>query len=171
MFGAFHYVSGFVGYMLLGFWFRKFAAERNWANTLAKAMPLWIAGVAVIGLPFFFYVEGFPFFAPYAHAVKMEMSIEYCSLGVALTTIGVFMIMRKFNFGGAFYDRVVRPVSEASYGMYLLHMFILAPVSARLIPHLSTPLAILTTAAITFAASAFLALLLRRMPVVGKWLC
>jgi len=171
MFGAFHYVSGFVGYMLLGFWFRKFAAERSWTNTLAKAMPLWIVGVAVIGLPFFFHTDKFPFSAPYAHAVKMEMSIEYCSLGVALTTIGVFMAMRKFNFDSAFYARIVRPVSEASYGMYLLHMFILAPVSARLIPHLSTPLAILTTAAITFTASAFLALLLRRMPVVGKWIC
>ena len=101
----------------------------------------------------------------------MEMSIEYCSLGVALTTLSIFMIMRKFNLGGAFYTRAVRPVSEASYGMYLLHMFILAPVSARLIPHLSTPLAILGTAAITFAGSAFLALLLRKTPVVGKWIC
>ena len=69
------------------------------------------------------------------------------------------------------YERVVRPISEASYGMYLLHMFILAPVSARLMPHLSTPLAILATAAISFAASAFLAILLRRLPVVGKYLC
>ena len=29
MFGSFHYVSGFIGYMLLGFWFRKFATERS----------------------------------------------------------------------------------------------------------------------------------------------
>ena len=171
MFGTFHYVSGFVGYMLLGFWFRKFAAERNWANTLAKAMPLWIAGVAVIGLPFFFYVEGFPFSAPYVHAVKMEMSIEYCSLGVALTTIGVFMIMRNFNFCGAFYGRIVRPISEASYGMYLLHMFILAPMSAALIPIIPTPIAIIATAAATFALSAIAAILIRKIPLVGNWIC
>ena len=171
MFGAFHYVSGFVGYMLLGFWFRKFAPECSWAKTLAKATPLWIAGAATIGLPFFFYNDKFPFSAPYAHAVKMEMSIEYCSVGVALATTGVFMAMRKFNFCGAFYKQIVRPVSEASYGMYLLHMFILAPASAALIPRLSTPIAILTTAAATFVLSAVAAILIRKVTVVGKWIC
>ena len=171
MFGAFHYVSGFVGYMLLGFWFRKFAAEHNWADTLAKALPLWIVGVAVIGIPFFCYTDRFPFAAPYAHAVRMEMSIEYCSLGVALTTLSVFMVARKFNSCGALYGRIVRPVSEASYGMYLLHMFILAPASAALIPRLSTPVAIAATAAATFALSALAAILIRKIPFVGKWVC
>ena len=171
MFGSFHYVSGFIGYMLLGLWFRKFAAERSWTRTLAKALPLWMAGVAIIGFPFFFYTDKFPFSAPYAHAVKMEMSIEYCSLGVALATIAAFMVMRKMDFGGAFYRRVVRPVSEVSYGMYLLHMFILTPVSAALIPRLSTPLAIAATAAVSFSLSAVASLALRRIPVVGKWIC
>ena len=128
-------------------------------------------GLAVIGIPFFFYTDKFPFSAPYAHAVKMEMSIEYCSLGVALTTTAAFMVLRKLDIGGTFYERIVRPVSEASYGMYLLHRFILAPVSAMLIPRISTPLAILATAAVSFAASAVAALVLRRIPVVGKWIC
>ena len=171
MFGAFHYVSGLIGYMLIGFWFRKFAVERSWTETLAKAVPLWVVGVAVVGVPFFFYIEGFPFFAPYAHAVKMEMSIEYCSLGVALTTIAAFLVLRKVNSGGLFYDRIVRPVSEASYGMYLMHMFILPVVFAALNRCLPTPLCILLTAAATFVASAAVAMLLRRIPKLGKWIC
>jgi len=81
------------------------------------------------------------------------------------------MVLRKLDIGGILYERVVRPISEASYGMYLLHMFILAPVSAMLMPRISTPLAILATAAVTFAASALAALVLRRMPVIGKWIC
>ena len=117
------------------------------------------------------WTDKFPYSAPYAHAVKMEMSIEYCSLGVALATIAAFMVVRKLDIGSMLHERIVRPISEASYGMYLLHMFVLAPVSARLIPHLSTPLAILATAAISFAASAVTALFLRRLPVVGKCLC
>ena len=52
-----------------------------------------MVGVAIIGLPFFFYTNKFPFSAPYSHAVKMEMSIEYCSLGVALATIAAFMVV------------------------------------------------------------------------------
>jgi len=171
MFGAFHYVSGFIGYMLLGFWFRKFVAPRGWGRTLAAALPMWLAGVAVVGVPFFLYPGKFPFSAPYAEAVRMEMSIEYCSLGVVLTTVAVFMVARKLDFGGAFYRRAVRPVSEASYGMYLMHMFVLTPASAALLPRLSTPLAILATAAVTFAVSSVVAIAVRKVPVVGKWIC
>ena len=64
----------------------------------------------------------------------------------------------------------LRPVAEASYGMYLLHMFILAPVSAVLNPHLPTLFAIIVTAAVTFIASAFAAIILRRVPIIGKWI-
>lgn len=171
MFGAFHYVSGFIGYVLLGLWFKKFSAESNWAKTIGKSFPLWIAGATIIGVPFFFHIDKFPYQAPYAHAVKMEMSIEYCSVGVALTTIAAFMLVRKLNLCGAFYERLVRPVSAASYGMYLLHMFILPPLSAALIPRLDTPFAIIATATSTFLFSAVAALAVRKIPCVGKWIC
>ena len=101
----------------------------------------------------------------------MEMSIEYCSLGVALATIAAFMVVRKLEFAGAFYRWAVRPVAEASYGMYLLHMFILTPAFAALSPHLPTPLAIASSAAITFSLSAVAAVALRKIPGVGKWIC
>ena len=124
-----------------------------------------------MGIPFFLFVDKFPFSAPYSTAVVMETSIEYCSFGVALTTFAAFTVFRKLNFGGWFYQKVVRPVSEASYGMYLMHMFILAAVFAKLSPHLPTPLAILATAAVSFACSSVVAILLRRIPVVGKLIC
>lgn len=171
MFGAFHYVSGFAGYMLVGLWFRRFSRELSWRRTLAVAAPVWLAGAAAVGIPFFMYTGSFPFAGPYFHAVRMEMSIEYCSLGVALTTIGAFLVLRKLCSGGTLHGRIVRPLSEASYGMYLMHMFILAPASAALMPRLPTPAAILATAAATFALSAVAALLVRRIPVVGRWVC
>lgn len=170
-FGAFHYVSGFIGYVLLGLWFRKFSAPRSWLRTLALAVPLWGVGAAIIGLPFYRYADGFPFSAPYSAAVKMEMSIEYCSTGVALTTIAAFLILRKFSFRGAVYRFVVRPISEASYGMYLMHMFMLPVAFAAFRPHTPTPLCIVLTAAATFAASAAIALVIRRVPKLGKWIC
>ena len=170
-FGAFHYVSGFIGYMLLGLWFRRFARERSWGSTLRVAVPTWLVGAAVMGIPFFRFVDNFPFDAPYQTAVVMETSIEYCSVGVALTTIAAFMVFRKVNFGGWLYEKIVRPVSEASYGMYLMHMFILPVAFAKLGQHLPTPLAILATAAATFACSAVASVLVRRIPVVGKWIC
>ncbi len=170
-FGAFHYVSGFIGYMLLGLWFRRFAPQRGWGDTLKVATILWLCGAAIMGVPFFRFPGAYPFNAPYGDAVVMETSIEYCSFGVALTTLAAFMIFRKLDFGGWLYQKIVRPVSEASYGMYLMHMFILTPASLALCPLLPTPLAIFATAAATFACSAVAAILLRRIPLVGKWIC
>lgn len=170
-FGSFHYVSGFVGYMLLGLWFRKFAPERGWDATLRVAAPMWFAGAAIMGVPFFLFVREFPFSAPYQTAVVMETSIEYCSIGVALTTFAAFLVFRKLGFCGWLYRKAVRPVSEASYGIYLMHMFILTPVFARLSPHLPTPLVILATTAATFVCSAVAAVAVRRIPVVGRWIC
>ena len=170
-FGAFHYVSGFIGYMLLGLWFRRFVPECGWAATLRVAAPLWVVGAAIMWIPLFSFVDKFPFSAPYSYAVVMETSIEYCSLGVALTTIAAFMAFRKLNCGGWFYHKVVRPVSEASYGMYLMHMFILTAAFAKLNPHLSTPLAILATSATTFIGSSIAVILVRHIPIVGKLLC
>jgi len=170
-FGAFHYVSGFFGYMLLGFWFRKFVPELSWGKTLAFATPLWLAGVAIVGLLFFFRIpDAFPYSAPYAKAVDLEMSIEYCSLGVALTVVAAFLVMRKFAWDGAFYRCFVRPVSEASYGMYLVHLIILLKVFSWVSPHCCTPCAIVVTAVVSYLASAVFAIAVRKIPVVGKWI-
>ena len=57
------------------------------------------------------------------------------------------------------------------YGMYLLHMFILAPMSAALIPIIPTPIAIIATASATFALSTIAAILIRKIPLVGNWIC
>ena len=170
-FGAFHYVSGFIGYMLLGLWFRRFAPRRDWVATLRFAVPVWLVGAALMARSFFRFPDAYPFDAPYSTAVVMETGIEYCSFGVVATTFAAFMVFRKLNFDGWLYQKVVRPVSEASYGMYLMHMFILTAVFTKLSPHLPTPLAILATAAVTFVCSAVAAILLRRIPIAGKWIC
>ncbi len=102
--------------------------------------------------------------APNITAIASRWDMFWITLTECLCRVAVPLFVMASSY-------LLFPVSEASYGMCLLHMFILAPVSARLIPHLSTPLAILATAAVSFAASAVAALVLRRLPVVGKYLC
>lgn len=170
-FGTFHYVSGFIGYVLIGLWFRRFAPEMGWRRTLQLAAPLWLAGIAIIGLPFYLRIPEFPYSAPYSAAVALEASIEYNSIGVALATIAVFMVFRRLDFRGAVYERVVRPLSEASYGMYLAHMLILPVAFEALRPHFTTPLTIVLAALSAFVASAAFAVAVRRVPVVGRLVC
>jgi surface polysaccharide O-acyltransferase-like enzyme len=172
MFGTFHYVSGFIGYLLLGLYFRRFVPELSWKRTLSFALPLWGVGVMILGGFFYYRMPQFPFTKPYALAVDLEMSIEYCSTGVALAVIGAFLVLRKFNNGsGIFYRKFVRPLSEASYGTYLLHMFVLLPVFGYFQPKFSTPAAIALTALSSYILSSLIAVFLRKIPVVGRWIC
>ena len=171
-FGAFQYVSGFFGYMLIALYFRKFVPELSWRKTLAVALPLFAAGFAIMAGGFYFRLPdgGFPVRAPYAAVVDIEMSIEYCSIGVAAAVVGLFLIVQKFTADGAFYRSVIVPVSEASYGTYLIHMIALAPVSAALKGVVPMPLAVMAVASIAFISSSLVSFAVRKIPFIGKYL-
>ncbi len=171
-FGAFHYISGFVGYMLVGLWFRKFASEFSIAKTLKLYFPSYMAGIALLGLPFYSKITEFPFTASYAFAVRWETSIEYCSLGVALASISVFAFFSKIKADGKFYKMIIRPISEASFGAYLLHMFVLTQVCTYLkVLHMPTACSIIVSALISFVLSMLIAIGIRKIPFIGKLIC
>jgi len=171
-FGMFQYVSGFFGYMLLGFYFRRFVPALSWRRTLAWALPLWGVGYAVAAYFFYSRIPGggvFPVTRPYAAAVDMEMSWEFCSTGVALTVAAYFLVLRKCVAEGAFYRWVIRPLAEASYGTYLLHIMVLVVAAEYMKGRVATPIAILGIAVVTFIVSASLSWGVRKVPKVGKW--
>ena len=171
-FGTFHYVSGFFGYMLLGFYVRKFLPKLDRRQTMSVALPLLVIGWLIVSRFFYCRISNygteFPVSAPYAAAVDLEMSWEFCSTGVAMTVAAYFLLLRRLTGEGAFYMKVVRPLSEASFGVYLVHILILCPVVAALRPHMSTPATIAASAAATFAASSLVCVLGRKIPYVGK---
>lgn len=109
----------------------------------------------------------FPIEGPTGMAALWETPWLNDTLGVALMAIGWIILLRKLDFRG----RLVLALSNASYGVYLTHMLILAPVSAWLRGILdSTPLVILLTAAITYTLATAAVALLRRIPRLGPLL-
>ena len=92
----------------------------------------------------------------------------FCSTGVALTVVAYFLLLRKFTFDGWFYAKVIRPLSAASYGTYLMHIMVLVVLAEHLKGTLPTPVAIAGIAAGSFAISSVVSLIIRRIPVVGK---
>lgn len=173
-FGMFHYVSGFFGYMLFGFYMRKFANEWSWRRTLSYALPLWVIGYASVFIPFFLRIPdaaGYPVSASYATAVSLEVSWDFNSTGVAMTAFAYFLVIRKLTAQGAFYQRIIRPLADASYGTYLIHMLVLAEVCEWMNAHVIAPLAIFGTALLTFVVASILSMVLRRIPRLGPYLC
>ena len=185
-YGTFYYLSGFIGYLLLGLYFRKFVGCLSWGRTLAIALPAFLAGFALCHFGFLSRVQAdaqgvFPVEGPVGLAALWEGPWLNDTLGVALMALGWILVFRKIETGGRFYERILRPVSEAGYGMYLSHLLLLGIVSARLRSGLgvgeagilgiwTTPVQILGTTLISFLGVALCCVLLRKIPKVGKWL-
>ena len=185
-YGLFYYISGMVGYLLLGLYFRKFVGEMSWKKTLAIALPLFLGGF-VIGVFGFLRRVGadangvFPVEGLVGLAAIWETTWLNDSIGVAMMAIGWILVLRKIKGEGRFYRSVVLPVSKASYGRYLSHLLVLVYVSAWLrgafglgadgtLGIWTTPVQILLTAVISYVLVAIACLGLRKLPKLGKWL-
>ena len=184
-YGLFYYLSGFIGYLLLGLYLRRFVGNLSWGKTLAVALPAWLAGFAICFGGFIVMVMNdaagqFPIEGPTGLAAAWETTWINDTAGVFLMTIGWILVFRKINAGGWFYRNVLLPISKASYGMYLCHMIALAFFSGWLRESLgtgvdgqlgiwTTPVQILLTALLTFATVALFCVAVQRIPKLGKW--
>ncbi|MCQ2177224.1 MAG: acyltransferase family protein [Bacteroidales bacterium] len=175
-YGAFYYVSGFIGYLLIGLWLRKFGDGLSAKRSILVGIPCFLAGFAVVFGGFLrrvFDMAGgqFPVGNLVNDAVWWETTWCNDTVGVALMTIGLILVLRNITSSGKFYERIILPVSKASYGMYLGHMVALSFFSALYRGMIvSTPLTILATAFSSFAVVAVVAVLVRKIPVIGKYI-
>lgn len=171
-FGLFYGVSGFMGYVVLGHYLRTYTPQLSWRRTLAMSIPLLLVGYAIIAGGFWQAMPSeLPFEGPIQVAVRMELTWRFCTLGTALMTLGYFLIIRKLNGQGMFYRYVILPISKASYGMYLMHIFWLCLFVTLLRNHIeSTLVVILLTAGCTYVASFISTIILQQIPIVGKWI-
>ena len=186
-YGVFYYLSGFVGYLLLGLYFRKFVGRLSWGKTLAWAIPLFLAGFAVCNVGFLTRVWAdskgvFPIEGPVGLAALWEGPWLNDTFGVALMAIAWILLFRKIERSDKFYEHVLLPVSKASYGIYLCHLLLLSVISGWIRTSLglgadgvlgeiwTTPVQIFAIALLSFAGAALFSVLVQKIPKVGKWI-
>ena len=185
-FGAFYYLSGFIGYLLLGLYLRRFAGTMSTGRTLAVAIPCWLAGFAICFGGFLMRVFAsavgtFPVAGDVSMAVIWETPWYNNTVGVVLMTIGWVLMMRLCNGSGRFYRAVVLPVSKASYGMYLCHMLVRGTLAGvirgwlgigaeGLLGVMTTPVEIILTAVCSYICVATISVLVQRIPKLGKYI-
>ena len=185
-YGVFYYLSGFVGYLLLGLYVRKFLGTWSWRKTLAVALPCFAAGFALSFGGFLRRVwlssgGEFPVDGLVEKAVWWETTWCNDTLGVALMAIAWVLLFRKIQAAGGFYRRVTLPLSRAGYGMYLSHLLVLVPIctwvrgwlgsgDAGILGFWTTPAEIVLSAVACFVVVGAGSIALQRIPKVGKYI-
>jgi len=185
-YGLFYYISGFIGYLLLGLYFRKFTGDLSWKKTLAISLPCWLTGFAITFGGFLKRVYEtcggeFPAEGIINDAVYWETTWCNDTIGVVMMTIAWILLFKKIKAEGCFYNKILLPVSKASYGMYLSHLLILVPVSGAVRGWLgsgdegvlgfwTTPVEILIAAVISFIAVAIASVIIQKIPKIGKYI-
>lgn len=185
-YGTFYYFSGFIGYLLLGLYFRKFVGEISWKKTLLISIPSFLTGFAVSFVGFIRRVmetsDGiFPTGGLVEKAVWWETTWCNDTIGVALMAVAWILMFKKIKSEGCFYQKILLPVSKASYGIYLIHLLILVPISGAirnmlgsgeegLLGFWTTPVEIFASGIAAFIITAAVSVVMQKIPKVGKYL-
>jgi surface polysaccharide O-acyltransferase-like enzyme len=115
-----YYFSGFLGYAVLGFYIKRFYAQKGrW--DLPLGLILTVVGYAVTAVIFAYKL------GTAKSVAELELSFSFDTINVALMTAGMFLMVKNIRFKKceAWYARLVTDVSLQTYGMYLVHIIIL----------------------------------------------
>lgn len=93
-----------------------------------------------------------------------ELSWRFCTFNIALMSFGMFVILRHIDCEAPAIYRPIKKISALSYGIYLMHIFILTFMFGLISPFFSTPWTILLVSAATILACCLIAWLISKLP-------
>lgn len=111
----------------------------------------------------------------YTHSLEstdytyVEQSWYFCTFNVAMMTAGTFLLLRHAGSSARWLYTPVKTVSKLSYGIYLMHIFILGFMQQWIAPHFPTLPAILLVGTATFLACILVTRLISLLPF-SKWI-
>ena len=152
---TFYYFSGFVGYLLLGHYIRRYHPFAGW-----QALVAIIAGWVVTSCVFLYQlstVETIP---------ELELSWGFDTINVVMMTCGMFILLLKVKASRFdWFNQGVISISTLSYGIYLCHVLWLTTYMAIFKPVFDNVLLVaLFVVPCTFVSAYLTIYLLRRLP-------
>ena len=162
-----YYFSGFLGYIILANYIKRFCLEARTWNYYVGALLI-IIGYAITAWCFLHLLP----IEKYTSAAELSWSFE--TINVAMMTAGIFLILKNVTIKNpnSLAVKVLTDISAKSYGVYLAHIIVLNAIYAWLNPHFDSaaiklPLIALTTFVITNVIIKLLSFLPKSKWLVG----
>lgn len=148
-YGAFHYISGFIGYLVLAYYLVEYPLKLSLAKTLLYGIPLFLTGYAITSFGFVELQRYYP--GNYAY---LEIIWFFTGINVFMMTLPVFVIIQKLPVRT---NRWLARTASLTFGIYLCHFFFVQ-VGYDLLTSVSLPVPakIVSGAIFAFAVSALL---------------
>lgn len=161
------YCSGYLGYLVMAHYIR-YHLDWNRKKKLIAGSLFMLGGAAFTGWSFWYM--GTP--GQTIETPLLEWSWEFCTPNVLLASFGAFLLFSCIELKET--PKLVRKLSDMSFGMYLMHLFFLGPIARVLIggsvaePLVPVYLAIPCIAILTFICCAVTTRILSLIPG-SKW--
>lgn len=158
---AFYYFNGFVGFLLSGYYIRKYGAL-----SMPYAVVFTITGYAVTAGIFCSRIN------TSSIVPELELSWGFCTINVAAMAYGVFsMFMHIKSKGEGRAGMLIKDISINSYGIYLAHIIVLNMFFNAFNPIFSTTLVSVPLISVcTFICVYIIVKLLSYIPTSKYWL-
>lgn len=110
IYGSFYYISGFVGYLLLGYYWRAYPPQWNWNKTLCVCIPAFLLGAVIT----FFSLDLLKVHLP----GQISFAWHFAIVHVFLLTFPIYIIVQKISIKPS---ETLSKVASATLGIYLCH--------------------------------------------------
>jgi surface polysaccharide O-acyltransferase-like enzyme len=155
-------VCTFAGYFIRGHYLQTYGLAAKWNKVLILSLPL-VCILNVVG----------SVFANWQKATRADDFANTFGLFTFLTSVALFQLFSSlFKEKSSRPKSIIREISADTLGIYMIHLIIInlpfmQVVYGALPPILSIPV----VAILTFALSLISSAVLRRIPVIGKFIC
>ena len=153
-FTAFHYVSGFIGYIVLAYYLKTYPLAWSRARKCAILIPMFLAGYAIT-FGGYVAIQGF-YPGDYAY---LEIIWLFTGVNVMMMTVPVFVAIQS---SGVRHSAAMQRLAGLTFGIYLCHFFfVMVGYDLFNIPGLPYIVRIAAMCVFAFTASALLVWLLQ----------
>ena len=152
------YFSGFLGYLVLAHYIRQ---HLKWDRTkrITIGITLYLIGYFITASIWYNRI-------PTAETLQqLELSWRFCTPNVIMMSFGVFIIIQEIFSRRNFENKIVKEISNLSYGIYLMHIFILGAVYSLLNGFFPTHTTILLVGFLTFISCCIISKLVSYLPL------